>query len=97
MHFPIKARFETGQEFFKFSFGREVFFRRGVTTAFFRLLGILPSVMNLLMIFVIDGNRAGSSCLTRSVGIGSILHDFEFPPNINFETSESQILTNDSR
>ena len=50
---------------------------RGVTTAFLKLLGTKPSASEQLTSLVMEGNRISTNSLTRKVGQGSRLQDFE--------------------
>ena len=68
MIFDIKERLETGRKFFKLFGSREVFLRRGLTTAGLKVDGKVPDDREKLMMFVKVGSRSSNS---RRSDVGS--------------------------
>jgi hypothetical protein len=80
-----------GLKFFKTSTSSRIFFRSGITSACFILVGTVPSDIDLLMILVITGTRMSRHFFNSSVGIGSKRQVVAFAFRMIFFTSVSEI------
>ena len=58
-----------------------------MTVANLKSFGTYPSTSDLFISFVITGTNSGKHFLTRLVGMGSDMLDFEFDFRIRSETS----------
>ena len=72
-----------------------VFFRRGLTIAFFRHSGTTPQFRDVFIICVIQDTVSVRHSLSIGVGIGSISQDLDGDFSINSRTADSETSSND--